>query len=167
MNFLALLDETATDGATQGNSWTTWVIIGVLILAFVGMMFYSNYSRKKQQKQADDMNNALKIGDHVKSIGGIVGTIVGIDEENGNFEIQTGSTTMVIDRKAIYPISYFDSVNGTGGHRAAQTDAEPEAPAEPATPAPESEPAAEAEKPVEESAKEGDVAPEGKNKDQE
>ena len=51
------------------------------------------------------MNNALKVGDRVKSIGGIVGVIVGVDEENGNFEIQTGTTTMVLDRNAVYPLA--------------------------------------------------------------
>lgn len=119
------------------TNWGSIILIIVLIVAFIGLIWFSSYSQKKKQKQAAEMNNALKIGDRVKSIGGIVGVIVGIDEENGNFEIQTGSTTMVLDRNAVYPIAYFDAQNAKPAAKAAEK-AEPAANAEDGTAAAES-----------------------------
>ncbi len=110
------------------TNWGSIILIVVLIVAFVGLIWFSSYSQKKKQKQAAEMNNALKVGDRVKSIGGIVGVIVGVDEENGNFEIQTGTTTMVLDRNAVYPLAYFDAQNAKPAGKA--VPAEEPAPAE-------------------------------------
>ena len=114
------------------TNWPSIILIVVLIVAFVGLIWFSSYSQKKKQKQAAEMNNALKVGDRVKSIGGIVGVIVGVDEENGNFEIQTGTTTMVLDRNAVYPLAYFDAQNAKPAGKAAPAEepAPAEAPAE-------------------------------------
>lgn len=92
-------------------------VIAALLIAFLVWSFVSN---KKKQKAYNDTINAVKPGSKVKTIGGICGEVVEIDEEENTFVLKTGTGSDVcyikFDKQAIY-----------------QTDAKPEpAPAAPA-----------------------------------
>ncbi len=105
-NFLfALLSSGTTEGAEGGNNWSSYIFLGILVVFFIGMMIFSSRSQKKRQKKVQDMIDALKVGDKVKTIGGFIGTIIEVCEDNA-FIIETGSTTkksyMKIDKSAIY-----------------------------------------------------------------
>lgn len=123
LNNVSLLLEDAA--APAGNGWSQYVLLGVLVVFFVGMMIFSSRSQKKRQKKVKDMIDALKVGDKIKTIGGFIGTIVEVCDDNA-FIIETGSkefkSFMKIDKSAIY-------ASGEGSQqateKAASTTAQP------------------------------------------
>lgn len=101
----ALLADTSSSTDSTTNNWTSYIFLGILVVFFIGMMIFSSRSQKKRQQKVQDMINALKVGDSVKTIGGFIGTIVEVCDDNA-FVIETGSSTkksyMKIDKSAIY-----------------------------------------------------------------
>ena len=65
------------EGGAGGGSW----IYIVMLVLIVGMFFFMNRSQKKRDKEAQDMRDALQVGDEVTTIGGIIGKVVSIKEE--------------------------------------------------------------------------------------
>ena len=51
------------------------------------MFFFMNRSQKKRDKEAQDMRDALQVGDEVTTIGGIIGKVVFIKDEV--FDLET------------------------------------------------------------------------------
>ncbi len=93
-NLLAQADATST------------VMIVVLLVAIVGLFIWSSYSNKKRQKQAQEMVNGIKIGDKVKTIGGVCGYVAEIDDSENTFVLRTGMAGkecyVKFDKGAIY-----------------------------------------------------------------
>lgn len=112
LNFFA--QDAATDGSTagtdgSGNSWLTWVILGVLV---VGMILMMVIPQRKQKKRAEEMMSKLNVGSIVTTIGGIVGEVVQLDDKH--IWITTGidgnKTTMQFLRQAIHSVSTESAV---------------------------------------------------------
>ena len=85
----------------------TYVIFGVLIVAIIVMFVFSSRRRKKQEQEAQDLINAVKPGNKVKTIGGICGIVVEVDNEENTFVLETGTENsgkcyIKFDRQAIY-----------------------------------------------------------------
>lgn len=75
------------------------LILGVFL---VGMMAFSIIPQRRKQKQMAEMSSRIKVGDKIKTIGGIFGTIVGYDEEMNVYTILSGNSTFEIDRGCVY-----------------------------------------------------------------
>jgi preprotein translocase subunit YajC len=73
-----LLEGTGTTGNTAGGGWTMLIMLGVM---FVFLYFFMIRPQKKQEKEKQDMQNGLAVGDEVTTIGGIIGQIVSIKGE--------------------------------------------------------------------------------------
>lgn len=73
-DFLLMLEE-------AGNSGGLWVTIVMVLLLFVFMYFFMIRPQKKQEKAANEMRDALQVGDEVTTIGGIIGKIVSIKDD--------------------------------------------------------------------------------------
>lgn len=69
----------------------SYVLIGVLVLVLVGSMILMNRRRAKQEKESQDLINAVKPGNKVTTIGGIVGIVVEVDPEDDCIILETGS----------------------------------------------------------------------------
>lgn len=100
-----LADETTGSGNTQNI--VMLVVLAVLVVAIVVFYVLSSKKRKKQEKDAQDLINAVKPGNKVKTIGGICGIVVEVDDEENTFVLETGTETsgksyMKFDRQAIY-----------------------------------------------------------------
>lgn len=108
--FFNLLDGATTtppaDTPAAQNGWLSWVLIGVVVVLIVGMMVWQSFSNKKKQKQAAEMINQLKPGDKIKTIGGVCGYLVEVDEMENTIVIETGSANnkchIKFDKNAIY-----------------------------------------------------------------
>lgn len=104
-----LLDEAAENGGNNG-SYTQYIMLGVvalLIVVIAVFYFLSNKKRKKQEQDAQDLINAVKPGNKVKTIGGICGIVVEVDNEENTFVLETGTeqsgkSYIKFDRQAIY-----------------------------------------------------------------
>ncbi len=96
---------------------TSYIFIGVIAALLIAFFVWSYISNKKKQKNFNDTINAIKPGSKVKTIGGVCGEVVEIDDEENTFVLKTGTGDCVsylkFDKQAIY-----------------QTDAKPEPAAE-------------------------------------
>jgi len=109
-----------TDAGTNNPGSSYW-LIGLVVL-MIAVLVYSNYSNRKRRKQAEEANSRLAVGSRIKTIGGIVGTIKEIDEFNGNFVIESGNTTFVIDSKAVYSLELFGARPGVADVSVSDTE---------------------------------------------
>ena len=73
-----LLESTGTTGNPAGGGWTMLIMLGVM---FVFLYFFMIRPQKKQEKEKQDMQSGLAVGDEVTTIGGIIGQIVSIKGE--------------------------------------------------------------------------------------
>ncbi len=104
-----MLDATtsAADSSAAGkNSWFSWIFLPLIIVIFGGMMVYSYFQRKKQEKQMNEKLDSLKVGDKVETIGRIYGTIVAVHDEENAVVLLTGDeqypSYVKVDKMAIY-----------------------------------------------------------------
>ena len=108
-----LLTEAAggTGGTTPektggGGSIGTIIIMAVLIVAIIGLFVWQSINGKKKRKEAQNMVNQLKIGDRVKTIGGICGFVAEINDAENTFVLETGledrKSYVKFDKGAIY-----------------------------------------------------------------
>ncbi len=98
-----LLDGDASANKGQAG---TYIIMGVLLLAIIGLFIWQSYTNKKKAKEAQNMVNTLKIGDRVKTIGGICGFVAQINDDENTFVLETGleenKSYVKFDKGAIY-----------------------------------------------------------------
>ena len=93
--------------ANSGDDTMSWVVIVILIAAMVLLMVFSNRAQKKQAQKAQEMINAIRPGNKVKTIGGICGIVVEVNAEDNTFVLETGSEAhgksfIKFDKQAIY-----------------------------------------------------------------
>jgi preprotein translocase subunit YajC len=64
-------------GGIFGNMWLLWLMLGGFFLLYIWM----GRGKRKQQQQRQQMLSGLKKGDKVTSIGGIVGTVMEVRDD--------------------------------------------------------------------------------------
>ena len=96
----------ATEETPQSSPLGSYIIMGVLLIAIIGLFVWQSRSNKKKQKEAQEMVNKLKIGDRVKTIGGICGFVAQINDAENTFVLATGleenKSYVKFDKGAIY-----------------------------------------------------------------
>lgn len=95
------------DGTTENsNGIGTWIILIVIVVVLVGFMIWQNVQSKKKAKEAEEAIGKLKKGDKIKTIGGICGYLVEMDEAENTFVLETGTdgnkSYVKFDKQAIY-----------------------------------------------------------------
>ncbi len=88
MNFL-FLDQAAN--SAEENPWATVLMFGFWILIFVAMYFLLIRPQRKKQKEEEALRSSIEIGDDVTTIGGIVGKVIALREDDDTFVLETGS----------------------------------------------------------------------------
>ena len=90
MMSLFLANEPATGGGLS------MILIFVAVIAI--MYFLMIRPEKKKQKKVEAMRDALKVGDNITTIGGIVGDVVSIkDGKDGKIVIETSADRVRIE----------------------------------------------------------------------
>jgi len=74
------------------NNYTTFIIMGAMFLFIYLMMFRGP---KKKQQQHTNMVKALQKNDRVKTIGGIIGTIIDIKDDIITLKIDESNNTKI------------------------------------------------------------------------
>ncbi len=106
---LYFLEATAGADATAGDGGMSMII---MLLAMVGIFYFLMIRpESKRKKQAEAMRSAMKVGDKVTTIGGIVGTVVDIKDDK--FVMETSA-----DRVRIELHKWALSANESGAERA-------------------------------------------------
>ena len=82
MSYFVLAQE-----ATGGSGTTTLIFLGLMIAVFY---FFIIRPQRQRQKAQQELSASLEIGDDVRTIGGIHGRILTIDEESVLLEVEQG-----------------------------------------------------------------------------
>lgn len=88
MNF-NLLDNAASSSEAQ-NAGSTWFILVIYALLALAIYFFIFRPNKKKKKAEEEMKNSLEVGDEITTIGGIVGRVVSIKDDD-SLVIETAS----------------------------------------------------------------------------
>ncbi len=86
--WFALLESTS--GTTPKSDWIMWVLIGVIVVAFIAYIFFSGRKNKARQQEYVEQLEAIRPGHKVKTAGGICGIVVEVCDDN-TVIIETGS----------------------------------------------------------------------------
>ena len=100
MESILLFAQNATSNTANQKSSSIQMIVMMVIL-FAVMYFLMIRPQKKRQKEEQEMRNALEIGDEIVTIGGIVGRVVTIRENDLIIETGADRNKMKIERWAI------------------------------------------------------------------
>ena len=89
-NFIPTMDTAANaGGAFGGNQFILMIIIYAAI--FAALYFFLIRPNSKKKKEEAELRNNLEIGDEITTIGGIMGRVVAIKEDEDAIIIETGS----------------------------------------------------------------------------
>lgn len=78
----------AAEGEQGGFQW--WIIV-IYVAIFAALYFFLIRPNSKKKKAEEEMRNNIEVGDDITTIGGIVGKIVAIKEDEDAYIIETGS----------------------------------------------------------------------------
>lgn len=105
--FLPVLTNSGSGGEQGGMNMTFIIIIYVAI--FAALYFFLIRPSSKRKKEEAKMRNSLDIGDDVTTIGGIMGKVVAIKDDEDAIIIETGSDRVKMKFKK-WCISTVDTV---------------------------------------------------------
>ena len=98
-------DPTNGAQAQKPSGMSPWIMIVIYILFFVVVGYFLIYRpNKKRKKQEEELKSSLMLGDEVTTIGGIVGKIVNIKDDNITIETSIDKTLMEFKNWAIRDI---------------------------------------------------------------
>lgn len=86
--WFALLESTS--GTNPNSDWIMWILIGVIVVAFIAYIFFSGRKNKARQQEYVEQLEAIRPGHKVKTAGGICGIVVEVCDDN-TVIIETGS----------------------------------------------------------------------------
>ena len=89
---IRFLEAAAGDASQQVSIMPTILMLLAMVAVFYFMLIRPENKRKKE---AESMRNALKVGDTVTTIGGVVGTVVNIKEDK--FVLETSADQVRIE----------------------------------------------------------------------
>ena len=78
--------------STQGGGMTSIIMIVAMIAVFYFLMIRPENKRKKE---AEQMRSAVKTGDQITTIGGIIGTVVSVKDDK--FVLETSADQVRIE----------------------------------------------------------------------
>ena len=96
---VAATGDAAAEAAVEANP--ILFTFAPMILIFVIFWFMMIRPQRKKDKQVKEMLNNLKAGDRICTIGGIYGTITGIQDDTVKLAVGRENTSMVVARWAI------------------------------------------------------------------
>ncbi len=99
MNSIILFAQSS--GAAAGGTGSSTSFIIMMIVLFAVMYFLMIRPQKKRQKEEQEMRASLEIGDEIVTIGGIVGKVVTIRENDIVIETGSDRNKMKIERWAV------------------------------------------------------------------
>lgn len=110
-NVAVLLAQSTTQAATQPSKpgWAELIenlgMFPLLLVMIVLVFWMSSRTRRKQEREKQDMLGAMKRGDRVQTIGGILGNIVEVHENWILVKVDESNNTKVkFARSAIHRV---------------------------------------------------------------
>lgn len=88
----------AFTGDNGGSMWTMIILYGLIIAVFYFILIRP---QSKQKKKEEEMRNNLEIGDTIVTIGGIIGRVVSVKDDDIVIETGADRNKMKIKKWAI------------------------------------------------------------------
>lgn len=98
-------------GAGQGNFSMIFIII-IYVLIFGALYFFLIRPNSKKKKEEAELRNSIDIGDEITTIGGIMGRVIAVKEDEDAIIIETGSDRVKMKMKR-WCISSVDTQKDT------------------------------------------------------
>jgi preprotein translocase subunit YajC len=89
-----------------------------LLVMLALIMFFSSRRQKRAMQSTIDLHESLRVGDHVHTTSGLLGTVTGITEEDVDLEISPGVVTTWLKlaiRDRIEPEITEDEIDESAG----------------------------------------------------
>lgn len=112
MNFLFLSGDVAQ---SAGGGMVTLIIPLVLMFGLMYLLIIRPENKKK--KKAEEMRNALSLGDEITTIGGITGKIVQVTEDTITFETGEDRVRIQVKKWAISTTAKMEAEEAAAGKR--------------------------------------------------
>ena len=106
-NFLPVVAEASASGGNQSSSMIFMILFYVAI--FAALYFFLIRPNSKKKNEEAQLRNSLEIGDEITTIGGIMGRVVAIKDDEDAIIIETGSDRVKMKFKK-WCISTVDTV---------------------------------------------------------
>lgn len=86
---------------------SSYIMIIALVAVIVVFMVINTRSAKKRQQEQQNMLDAIRPGNKVKTIGGVCGVVVEVNAEDNTFVLETGTESsgksyIKFDKQAVY-----------------------------------------------------------------
>lgn len=101
MNTFLLFAQSASQSGESGFGSNPYSMVILLAVFMVAFYFITIRPQKKRQKEEQEMRSSLEIGDEIITIGGIVGRVVTIKENDLIIETGSDRNKIKIERWAI------------------------------------------------------------------
>lgn len=112
MNFLlATINAAETSATTAGSAaqpnewWSSLGMFGLLAVVMIAMYFFTIRPQRKREKELKKQVDAMAVGDSVITIGGVVGTVANIIDDNVTITTSVAHTMLTFKKSAISTIS--------------------------------------------------------------
>ncbi|MBR6736898.1 MAG: preprotein translocase subunit YajC [Clostridia bacterium] len=100
---------TPDGGGNNTNSPMMLIILGVIFVAFIIMSVIQNKKQKKQMAEEQAKKDKLCAGTTVITIGGVMGVVTEVNNDENSFVLNTQGTLMKFDKRAIYQMTLPES----------------------------------------------------------
>jgi len=98
---LQLLEASSSSAESTNSVWSIVVTIAPFALLILVFWFFMLRPQKKQQKEADAMRNNVGRGDVIVTVGGIVGIVLVVKDEDVLLETSSDKSRVQIKKWAI------------------------------------------------------------------
>ena len=100
LNLLDTAQNAAQNSAATGGLFQNpFFIIVIYVAIFAALYFFLIRPNLKKKKEEAEMRNSISVGDEVTTIGGIVGRVVAVKDEEDAIIIETGSDRVKMKMK--------------------------------------------------------------------
>ena len=111
---MLILDATTGATGSGGEMMGSVASLGLLILMFVVFYFILIRPQKKKDKELKEQMSKLAVGDKVITIGGLVGFVANIKDDQVTISTSAANTLVTYTKSAIQTVIKRDQLNPDG-----------------------------------------------------
>lgn len=119
MNLLTHTLDGASNTSGGGGNFSMIFIIVIYVLIFGALYFFLIRPNSKKKKEEAELRNSIEIGDEITTIGGIMGRVIAIKEDEDAIIIESGSDRVKMKMKR-WCVSTVDTQKDAAANKPAQ-----------------------------------------------